>query len=100
MMAGEACSAMLVSDWITRRGLLRSGLSAAFVSALPLRTKADDTPEVLAHSAYIWGYPLVMFGRYLDAYKKQGNPINQFVVQSALSTPATPGGGPNVDTIY
>jgi len=91
---------MSVSQWITRRGILRSGLAAGLVPALPALADMPDTAEALAHDAYIWGYPLVMFGRYLDAYKAQGNPINQFVVQSALSTPATPGGGPNVDTIY
>ncbi len=91
---------MSVSHWITRRGLLLSGLGAAFAPALPLLADTDNSPEALARDAYIWGYALVMFGRYLDAYKAQGNPINQFVVQSALSTPATPGGGPNVDTIY
>jgi len=91
---------MSVSQWITRRGVLRSGLAAAFVPSLPALANTPETPETLAHDAYIWGYPLVMFGRYLDTYKAQGNPINRFVVQSALSTPATPGGGPNVDTIY
>jgi hypothetical protein len=85
---------------INRRAVLRAGLAAGIVPALPLSADTKDAPETLAHDAYIWGYPLVMFGRYLDTYKAQGNPINQFVVQSALSTPATPGGGPNVDTIY
>jgi hypothetical protein len=61
---------------------------------------AADPDGDLARDAYIWGYPLVMFGRYLDAYKKAGNPLNQFLVQTAMSTPETPGGGPNVDTIY
>src|SRR6185437_16243125 len=91
---------MSVSQRITRRTVLRAGLAAGLIPALPLRADTKDTPESLAHDAYIWGYPLVMFGRYLDTYKAQGNPINQFVVQSALSTPATPGGGPNIDTIY
>jgi hypothetical protein len=91
---------MSVSHWMTRRSLLRTGFAVGLVPALPLRADVAYTPETLAYDAYIWGYPLVMFGRYLDAYKAQGNPTNQFVVQSALSTPATPGGGPNVDTIY
>jgi hypothetical protein len=84
---------------MTRRAVLGAGLAAGLIPAVPLRADTD-TPEALAHDAYIWGYPLVMFGRYLDTYKAQGNPANRFVVQSALSTPATPGGGPNVDTIY
>ncbi|HEX4507673.1 MAG TPA: DUF1254 domain-containing protein [Alphaproteobacteria bacterium] len=91
---------MSVSHRITRRTVIRAGLAAGLLPALPLSAESQDTPESLAHDAYIWGYPLVMFGRYLDTYKAQGNPINRFVVQSALSTPATPGGGPNVDTIY
>jgi hypothetical protein len=85
---------------ITRRMVLRTGLAAGLIPSLPVWADAGDTPESLAAAAYIWGYPLVLFGRYLDAYRQKGNPINQFIVQSALSTPLTPGGGPNVDTIY
>jgi hypothetical protein len=85
---------------ITRRGVFRTGLAAALAYRSPAWADAGETPEALACDAYIWGYPLVSFGRYRDAYRSKGNPINQFVVQSALSTPTTPGGGPNVDTIY
>jgi hypothetical protein len=85
---------------ITRRSVIQSGLAAAFTPSLPAWADAEETAESLARNAYIWGYPLVLFGRYLDAYRQTGNPINQFIVQSALSTPSTPGGGPNVDTIY
>ncbi|HTJ62412.1 MAG TPA: DUF1254 domain-containing protein [Alphaproteobacteria bacterium] len=83
---------------ITRRKVLQGGIAAT----LPTwrHAIAADPDGDVARDAYIWGYPLVMFGRYLDAYKKAGNPLNQFLVQSAMSTPATPGGGPNVDTIY
>jgi hypothetical protein len=83
---------------ITRRRVLQGGLAAT----LPAwrHVMAADPDGDIARDAYIWGYPLVMFGRYLDAYKAAGNPLNQFLVQSAMSTPATPGGGPNVDTIY
>ncbi len=82
---------------LTRRRALQTGAAAL----LPTPAWATaDTPESLARDAYIWGYPLVLFGRYLDTYKAQGNPLNQFMVQTVLSTPTTPGGGPNVDTIY
>src|ERR1700743_2937913 len=92
---------MALSQWITRRRLLQAGLAAVTLPyGLPVSAEVDEDPEALARDAYIWGYPLVLFGRYLDAYRQKGNPINQFIVQSALSTPATPGGGPNVDTIY
>jgi hypothetical protein len=85
---------------ITRRSVIQTGLAAALVPSLPAWADTSATPESLAVAAYIWGYPLVLFGRYLDAYRQNGNPINQFIVQSALSTPSTPGGGPNVDTTY
>src|ERR1700733_16304692 len=92
---------MVLFERITRRRVLQTGLATA---ALPYSTAtwagAPADAEALAREAYIWGYPLVLFGRYLDAYRQKGNPINQFIVQSALSTPATPGGGPNVDAIY
>src|SRR3984885_8155129 len=92
---------MVLFERITRRRVLQTGLATA---ALPYSTAtwagAPADAEALARDAYIWGYPLVLFGRYLDAYRQMGNPINQFIGQSALSTPATPGGGPNVDTIY
>ena len=85
---------------ITRRRVLLTGIASTLAGTSPAWAEPAETPDVLARDAYIWGFPLVMFGRYLDAYKQQGNPLNQFLVQSALSTPSTPGGGPNVDTIY
>jgi hypothetical protein len=91
---------MPISHWITRRGFLGASAAAALIGPRPAWGQSGTAEEALARDAYIWGYPLVMFGRYLDAYKQQGNPLNQFVAQSALSTPSTPGGGPNVDTIY
>src|ERR1700733_5482078 len=91
---------MSLSQWITRRRVLQTGLVAAFTPGRPGWADTGEAAQALAQDAYIWGYPLVLFGRYLDAYRQKGNPINQFIGQSALSTPATPGGGPNVDTIY
>jgi len=91
---------MSIIHQLTRRRALQTG-AAALMSGMPSSwAKADtDTPNPRA-DAYIWGYPLVLFGRYLDTYRAQGNPLNQFLVQTVLSTPTTPGGGPNVDTIY
>jgi hypothetical protein len=88
---------------ITRRRMLQTGM--ATLAGVPLMgagamAAGAEANDAIARDAYIWGFPLVMFGRYLDAYKQQGNPLNQFLIQSALSTPSTPGGGPNIDTIY
>ncbi len=92
---------MVSSQWITRRRALQTGLATVTLPyGAPVSAAVGEDTAALAREAYIWGYPLVLFGRYLDAYRQKGNPINQFIVQSALSTPATPGGGPNVDTIY
>jgi hypothetical protein len=85
---------------MTRRRVIQTGFAAALTSGSPVLADTGEAPETLARDAYIWGYPLVLFGRYLDAYRRNGNPINQFIVQSTLSTPSTPGGGPNIDTIY
>jgi hypothetical protein len=91
---------MVLFERITRRRVLQAGLATALPYSTATWAGAPADAEALARDTYIWGYPLVLFGRYLDAYRQKGNPINQFIVQSALSTPATPGGGPNVDTIY
>ncbi len=92
---------MVLSERITRRMVLQTGLATAMQPyCTPAWAGTSEDPEALARDAYIWGYPLVLFGRYLDAYRQKSNPTNQFIVQSALSIPATPGGGPNVDTIY
>ena len=85
---------------VTRRRVLLTGLAAALASGSSAVADTGEAAEALAREAYIWGYPLVLFGRYRDAYRQKGNPINQFMVQAALSTPSTPGGGPNVDTTY
>jgi hypothetical protein len=94
---------MSIYPWITRRRALQTGAAAA-LAGIPVARASSETPtdqtDALARKAYIWGYPLVMFGRYRDAYKQQGNPLNQFLVQTALSTPSTPGGGPGTDTLY
>jgi hypothetical protein len=84
---------------IGRRRVLQTGLAAALARS-PLAFADDDSPEALARDAYVWGYPLVSFGRYRDAYLAKGNPLNQFVAQPELTTPAARTGGPNVDTIY
>ena len=88
------------SDGMTRRGFLGTSAGAALIGLRPALAAAAVNQEALARDAYIWGYPLVLFGRYRDDYRQQGNPLNQLIVQTSLSTPATPGGGPNVDTIY
>ena len=62
---------MSVSRWVTRRSILQ-GVAATALIKMPTAwaEAAADTPETLARDAYIWGYPLVMFSRYLDAYKQ------------------------------
>ena len=91
---------MSISFGLNRRWFLQAGVASTLAASVPAWAVPDDTPQAIAQEAYIWGYPLVSFGRYLDAYTQQGNPLNQFLVQAALSTPSTPGGGPNVDTLY
>jgi hypothetical protein len=60
---------------------------------------AGDKAEV-ARQAFIWGFPLVLTGRYLDIAAKAGAPLNQFLLSPDLATPATHAAGPNVDTLY
>ena len=82
------------SDGMTRRGFLGTSAGAALIGLRPALAAAAVNQEALARDADIWGYPLVLFGRYRDDYRQQGNPLNQLIVQTSLSTPATPGGGP------
>ena len=91
---------MSTSVRIGRRRVLQGGFAAATLIHTSFAFAEDDSPEALARDAYVWGYPLVSFGRYRDAYLAKGNPLNRFVAQQALTTPAARTGGPNVDTIY
>ena len=105
----------------TRRHFLRqsgvvaaTGLGAgAAAGALPgtataaRRRKSDRhepaPPESLqqtAEDAVIFGSPVVLMQRYFQAGLQAGMPVNQFFVNTELSSPATLAVGPNDDTLY
>ena len=53
-----------------------------------------------AEDAVIFGSPVVLMQRYLQAGLQAGIPVNQFFVNTELSSPATLAVGPNDDTLY
>jgi hypothetical protein len=102
-----------------RRFLKRSGVVAATglgagaaAAALPgtavasrRRWKGHEptSPESLAQTAedaVIFGSPVVLMQRYFQAGLQAGMPVNQFFVNTELSSPATLAVGPNDDTLY
>jgi hypothetical protein len=61
------------------------------------------SPESLqqtAEDAVIFGAPVVLMQRYFEAGLQAGMPVNQFFVNTELSSPATLAVGPNDDTLY
>ena len=63
--------------------------------------KPDSDPELgqLAREAVVWGLPLVLFGRYLDAAVANGVEFNRFYMSSELASPQSRAVGPNIDTL-
>jgi hypothetical protein len=53
----------------------------------------------LAQAAAVWGLPLVMMGRYLEAAESGGVPFNQFFMNTEVATPQSRAVGPNIDTL-
>jgi hypothetical protein len=53
----------------------------------------------LARDAVVWGFPLVLFGRYLDAAIEAGVPYNEFFMSTEIASPQSRSVGPNIDTL-
>lgn len=53
----------------------------------------------LAKEAVVWGFPLVMMSRYLEAVETGGVPYNQFFMNTEVATPQSSAVGPNIDTL-
>ena len=87
--------------------------TGAAVAALPGTAAATErrrwqrheptSPESLeqtAEDAVTFGSPVVLMQRYFQAGLQAGMPVNQFFVNTELSSPATLAVGPNDDTLY
>ena len=82
-------------------GALQS--TAAAASARKWDGHKPAPPESLQQSgedAVIFGSPVVLMQRYFQAGLQAGMPVNQFLVNTELSSPATLAVGPNDDTLY
>jgi hypothetical protein len=60
---------------------------------------AGSTRGALAQEAVVWGLPLVLFGRYLDAAVDASVPFNQFFINNQIASPRSRAVGPNIDTL-
>jgi hypothetical protein len=62
---------------------------------------ASDSPEraALAQATVVWGLPLVMMGRYLEAAETGGVPFDTFFMNTEVATPQSRAVGPNIDTL-
>ena len=61
---------------------------------------APESLQQTAEDAVIFGSPVVLMQRYFEAGLQAGMPVNQFFVNTELSSPATLAVGPNDDTLY
>src|SRR5688572_11123253 len=86
---------------LSRRRLLATSVALGAVAALPACAGAATTaPTTLAQEAAIWGFPLVLAGRYLKLSQDAGIGFNRFHLNQDLATPTLHVAGPNIDTIY
>ncbi|MGO9904596.1 MAG: DUF1254 domain-containing protein [Solirubrobacteraceae bacterium] len=86
-------------------GAAAAVLPGTAVAASPRRRNGHEptSPQSLqqvAEDAVIFGSPVVLMQRYFLAGLQAGMPINQFFVNTELSSPATLAVGPNDDTLY
>ena len=86
-------------------GAAAAALPSTAVAASRRRRKGHEStsPESLqqtAEDAVIFGSPVVLMQRYFQAGLQAGMPVNQFFVNTELSSPATLAVGPNDDTLY
>jgi hypothetical protein len=63
-------------------------------------TTSRQSLQQSAEDAVIFGSPVVLMQRYFQAGLQAGMPVNQFFVNTQLSSPATLAVGPNDDTLY
>src|SRR5262245_53841137 len=61
-------------------------------------TSAADSTLALAAEAYVWGFPRMLFAKYLRDLRKLAAPLNRFIVARRLATPSEIAA--NVDTLY
>src|SRR5579862_4165868 len=54
----------------------------------------------LAEDAVIWGFPLVLTGRYLKLAAERGFGLNQFHLNARLADPSLQVVAPNIETLY
>ena len=59
----------------------------------------NDDLAALARDAVVWGFPLVLMGRYLAAADTGAVPFNRFFMNTEVATPKSHAVGPNIDTL-
>ena len=84
---------------LSRRSLIASASATALATAVAANTPAASKAQIAENEA-LWGFPLVLTGRYLKLAQDQGAQFNQFYLNPTLATPSLKVAGPNVDTIY
>lgn len=90
-----------VESSLTRRNILAAAAASSALLALPSCAEAQPAEvAALAENAAIWGFPLVLIGRYLKLSQDAGIGYNRFHLNQDLATPTLHVPGPNVDTIY
>jgi hypothetical protein len=85
----------------TRRRFLAASAGLGIVAAAPAFAATEPQNSVaLAEQAAIWGFPLVLTGRYLKLSQNAKFAFNELHLNNDLATPSLHVVGPNVDTIY
>ena len=58
----------------------------------------DPGQLALATDAYIWGFPRIIYAKYLRDFRRAGAAFNRFFAMDRMATPNH--GGVNIDTLY
>lgn len=91
-----------LSKTLPRRAFLAASAGLGVLAALPACAAPTEKTDyaALAEQAAIWGFPLVLTGRYLKLSQDAKFAFNELHLNNDLATPSLHVAGPNVDTIY
>lgn len=84
-----------------QRRMFLAGCGMVGVAAFMQAEASDSSPACaqLAEDAVVWGFPLMMAGRYLDAAIANGVEFDRFHLSEDIASARSSGVGSNIDTL-
>lgn len=85
--------------WTRRLFLAGCGTAATWAIMPADASPNESTCTQLAENAVVWGFPLMMAGRYLNAAVTNGVEFNKFHLSTEVASAKSSGVGSNIDTL-